>query len=121
MDAGRARVAPGGDMSSSPSLVALIELLHALHAHQQSTDSTATLTALAEKIGQHAAAVWEVLPDVATDAALILWEAARPMLEGAVGAGDIGADVAAKVITMVDCVNVHCMHGHVILQSCPAL
>lgn len=98
VEAGRARVVPGADSSSTHSLAALIELLHAVQSHQQSSDSTAALPDLAEKVGQHAAAVFEVLPDVATDAALALWEAARPVLEGAVGAQDMGADLAVKVI-----------------------
>lgn len=98
VEAGRARVVPGEGPSSTHSLAALIELLHALQSHQQRSDSTAALPDLAEKVGQHAAVVFEVLPDVATDAALALWEAARPVLEGAVGAKDMGADLAVKVI-----------------------
>lgn len=98
VEAGRARAVPAEDPSSTQSLAALIELLHALQSHQQSSDSIAGLPDLAEKVGQHAAVVFEVLPDVATDAALALWEAARPVLEGAVGAKDMGADLAVKVI-----------------------
>ena len=98
MDAGRARVSSDGDLSNSQSLAALIELLHALHLHQQSSDGAVALPILAEKVEQHAAAVFHILPDIATDAALALWEAARPLLEGAVGAQDAGADQAAKVI-----------------------
>lgn len=97
VEAGRAHVL-AEDSSSIHSLSALIELLHALQSHQESSDSTAALPDLAEKVGQHAAVVFEVLPDVATDAALALWEAARPVLEGAVGAEDMGADLAVKVI-----------------------
>lgn len=99
MDAGRAGVVPGGDLSSTPSLPALLELLYALQSHQQSSDSLAALPDLAEKVGQHAAAVFDVLPDVATDAALVLWEAARPVLESAIGAKDMGAELAAKVVS----------------------
>ena len=98
---GRARVIPGGDLSCSPSLAALIELLHALQLYQQSSDSSAALPDLAEMVGQHAAAVFEVVPDVATDAALALWEAARPLLEGAVRAKDTGAYLAVKVIVII--------------------
>ena len=101
VDAGRARGTPDGDLSSSPSLAALSELLYALQSHQQSSDSSAALPDLADMVGQHAAAVFEVVPDVATDAALALWEAARPVLEGAVGATDTGADVAVKVIVVI--------------------
>lgn len=101
VDAGRARGTPDGDLSSNPSLAALSELLHALQSHQQSSDSSAALPDLADMVGQHAAAVFEVVPDVATDAALALWEAARPVLEGAVGATDTGADVAVKVIVVI--------------------
>ena len=100
VDSGRARVIPGGDLSSSPSLAALLELLHALQSYQQSSDSSAALPDLTDKVGQHAALVFAILPDVATDAALALWEAARPVLEGAVGAKDTGADLAVKVIVI---------------------
>lgn len=97
VDAGRARVSPGGDLCNSPSLAALVELLHALHLHQQSSDSAAAKLDLAGKVGQHVKAVFQVLPDVATDATLALWNAARPLVEGAVGAKDAGAEQAAKV------------------------
>ena len=101
VDSGRTRVIPGGDLSSSPSLAALLELLHALQLYQQSSESSAALPELADKVGQHAAVVFAAVPDVATDAALALWEAARPMLEGAVGAKDTGADLAVKVIVIL--------------------
>lgn len=97
VDAGQARVRPDGGLSSSQSLAALVELLHALHLHQQNSDGVVALPFLAEKVEKHAAAVFHFLPDVATDAALAVWEAARPLLEGAVGAQDAGADQAAKV------------------------
>ena len=100
VDSGRARVVPGSDQYSSPSLAALLELLHAFQSYQQSSYSSAALPDLADMVGRHAAAFFEVIPDVATDAALALWEAARPALEGAVGAQDTGADLAVKVIVI---------------------
>ena len=101
VESGRARVASGGDHCSSPSLAALLELLHAFQLYQQSSDSSAALPDLADMVGRHAAAVFEIVPDVATDAALALWEAARPVLEGAVGANDTGADLAVKVMVNI--------------------
>ena len=97
MDAGVSRVGSAGDFTSQPSLAALIQLLSALQNGQQTTDAAQALPSLAEKIEQHAAAVFQVLPDIATDATVALWEASRPLLESAVGAQDLGAEQAAKV------------------------
>ncbi len=101
VEAGQKRVAPAGDLSldpAAPSLAALLDLLNALQVHQQSTDAAQALLVLAESVGQKAAAVFTVLPDVATDAVLTLWEGSRSLLEGAIGAQDTGAEQAAKVI-----------------------
>lgn len=101
VEAGQKRVALAGDLSvdpAAPSLAALLDLLNALQVHQQSTDAAQALLVLAESVGQNAAAVFKVLPDVATDAVVTLWEGFRSLLEGAIGAQDTGAEQAAKVI-----------------------
>ena len=101
VEAGQKRVGACGDLSgdpAAPSLAALLDLLNALHVHQQSTDAAQALLVLAESVGQNAAAVFAVMPDVATDAVLTLWEGSRSLLEGAMGAQDTGAEQAVKVI-----------------------
>ena len=101
MEAGQKRVAPAGDLSvdpAAPSLAALLDLLNALQVHQQSAGAAQALLVLAESVGQNAATVFKVLPDVATDAVVTLWEGSRSLLEGAIGAQDTGAEQAAKVI-----------------------
>lgn len=106
MEAGRARVRTS--LPSTPSatgLSAVLETLDAVHSYQErltagaisSTDSNAAVLMLAEQISRHAAAAFMVLPDVATDAVFLTWQSARPLLEGAVGAEDGGAEEAAKV------------------------
>ncbi len=100
MESGQTRVGSAGDLKgdpAAPALAALIDLLSTLQKSQQTTDTTQALPMLSEKVGQNAAAVFQVLPDVATDAVLALWEASRSVLEGAVGAGDTGAEQAIQV------------------------
>ncbi len=104
VEAGQKRVAPAENLNvdpAAPSLAALLDLLNALQVHQQSTDAAQALLVLAESVGQKAAAVFTVLPDVATDAVLTLWQGARSLLEGAIRAQDTGAEQAAKVIKVV--------------------
>lgn len=83
-----------------------MELLGAINVFEQDLSSSAAvapaehqaLLVLADAISKHAPAVHSVLPDVATDAALMLWQSARPLLEGALAAQDVGA-VNAKQVT----------------------
>lgn len=99
-ESGRLRVASAGDLSgnpAAPSMAALIDLLEALQAHQQSTDAAQALPALAETVSQNAAAVLKVLPDIAADAVVALWEGSKSLLEGSVGGQDAGAERALKV------------------------
>lgn len=106
VEAGRARVRTS--LPSTPSAIglsAVLETLDAVHSYQERLtagaitpiDSNAAVLVLAEQISRHAAAAFTVLPDVATDAVFLTWQSAQPLLEGAVGAEDAGAEDAAKV------------------------
>ena len=106
--AGHARVSPARhtqDSLHAPSFSAVTELLDAISSYEQNlSNSTAVapadnqaLLVLATAVSTHVAAVFQILPDVATDAALLLWQSARPLLEGAVAGKDVGAVNAMQV------------------------
>ena len=107
IQAGRARVSPPGAAAgtANASFTAVVELFDAISVYEQHLSSSPAvapaenqaLLVLAEAVRRHAPAVHSALPDVATDAALMLWQSARPLLEGAVAAQDVGAENAAQV------------------------
>ena len=105
LEAGRARSAicsPGS--ADTTSLSAVLETISAVHSYQQASidaaaapaESNKAVLALSEQISKNAGAAFEALPDVATDAVSFLWQSARPLVEGAVGYNDAGAEAAAK-------------------------
>ena len=99
---GRQRVQPGGDLAEHPHssrLLAVLEVLHALQALSGPAASPEQLLQLVSSLQQHTQQLSHALPDLATDAALALERAARPLLNGAVAPGDAQADAAQKVRT----------------------
>ena len=110
LEAGRAHLkvlSPGS--AEAVAFSAVLETIGAVHSYQQASTDTAaapaegnkSVLALAEQISKHAGAAFQALPDVATDAVSFLWQSARPLLEGAVGHNDAGAEEAAKVGIML--------------------
>ena len=101
---GRQRVQPGGDLAEHPHssrLLAVLEVLHALQALSGPAASPEQLLQLVSSLQQHTQQLSHALPDLATDAALALERAARPLLKGAVAPGDAEADAAQKVHPML--------------------
>ena len=96
---GRQRVQLGGDLTEHPHssrLLAVLEVLHALQALSGPAASPEQLLQLVSSLQQHTQQLSQALPDLATDAALALERAARPVLEGAVAPGDAQADIGQK-------------------------
>ncbi len=97
---GRQRVQPRGDLAEHPHnsrLLAVLEVLQALQAMSGPAASPEQLLQLVSSLQQHTQQLSHALPDLATDAALALERAARPLLEGAVAPEDAQADAAQKV------------------------
>lgn len=105
LEAGRARSAicsPGS--AGTTSFSAVLETISAVHSYQQASidaaaapaESNKAVLALSEQISKNAGAAFQALPDVATDAVSFLWQSARPVVEGAVGRNDAGAEEAAQ-------------------------
>lgn len=105
--------------ADTASFSAVLGILSAVHNLQQSTTGTSesvpsdtALTEYADQLSRHAEAASEVLPDVAIDAVYLLWQSARPLLEGAVGVKDVGAEAALKVCHVQAITNTHMYVRH---------